>query len=513
MSEKRESRLSQWLDQLQEQSWNLELIISGFVLFGLFQLRGFLSLYAAYAAANDTALPYVLYSSLYIFRVSLDIFIFALLALVFTRGLWIGALGLRYVSGEIDFEHFKYSPTFKEFLKKKVGSFDDYIHKLENLSSTIFAFTYLLFFIALSILLFDIELKLWSHFLYGVLPDAVADIMMTISTLTALVVAFDFLMLGLLKSIKLPIFSKVYLVLYRIAGILTLSFLWRPLWYNFIDQKSTKWVAALSFPLLLGFMILDYVPFKNFGYSFFPKLNYKTEYGRFSSVYYKENARAAFQDRFYDDRRAAEKAKGNYYPIDVMSIPSHRIETPMMEVFVKYTSFIEDLIVSSDSTIMAINKIGINSLDRFNMMDIDIVKKTKSEYDEAYEERQLVYQQKYDSLWRVDAAAAETLQLAFDDREQLRYRNYLDHIKSLIKQSVAFSINHQIIPDSAIDLSFYVHPNLNEEGFVCTFPLTNAKLGTNYLTLKQQFLYDTKAGSYERDFTIPFIYIGQVMPY
>jgi hypothetical protein len=51
---------------------------------------------------------------------------------VVLRGLWIGALGLRYVSGDIDYEQLKYSPKFTKYLSKKIGSFDKYIATLEN---------------------------------------------------------------------------------------------------------------------------------------------------------------------------------------------------------------------------------------------------------------------------------------------------------------------------------------------------------------------------------------------
>ena len=58
---------------------------------------------------------------------------------VVLRSLWIGALGLRYISGDIDIEKLNYSKRFTNYLKKKIGSFDDYIEKLEKLCSVIFA--------------------------------------------------------------------------------------------------------------------------------------------------------------------------------------------------------------------------------------------------------------------------------------------------------------------------------------------------------------------------------------
>lgn len=508
MSERKENKLTQWLDQLQEQSWNLELIISGFALVGLFQLRDFLVLRTYYLSANGSGLSDAFSLSLNILKISLDIFIFSLLVLVFTRGLWIGAIGLRYVSGNIDFDAFKYNDRLKQFLKRKVGSFDDYIHRLEHISSSVFAFTYLLFFISVTLVLSDMELRLLYNLIEPLGGDGVADMAVSLLLLIFVIVFFDFLSLGLLKSIKQPIFASVYLVLYRLVGILTLSFLWRPIWYNFIDQRSTKWIGVLAIPFLFAFIIFNAVPFQNFVYNFFPKLERKLESGRFSSVYYKENARAAFQSEFYDNLRQAERAAGNYEIIEVMSIPTHRIEVPLMEVFVKYTEFIDDFITRQDSTLIAINEVGWNSLGEIRVVNTPIVRRTKSEYERQYDERKAIYEQQYDSLSKLDPVQAEELSLTFVGDEQLRYRNYLETVKTTIKQSLSFEINNQPIPDSTIFLDFHIHPNFGEKGFVCTFPLQHAHLGTNYLSLKRKFYAESAQTYHERDFTIPFIYMN-----
>lgn len=507
MSKQKENKLAQWLDQLQEQSWNLELIVSGFVLFGLFQLREFLVVKMHYIGANDFGIYESFGLSLIILKISLDIFIFSLLVLVFTRGLWIGAIGLRYVSGGIDFDNFRYQNKFKQYLKRKVGSFDKYIHRLEHISSAIFAFTYLLFFISLSLVLFDFELKILHALVSKLGIEPITDISTTLFLIIGCVVFLDFLTLGWLKSIKQPVVASVYLALYKFVGVLTLSFLWRPIWYNFIDQKSTKWIAAFAVPFLFGFIILNAVPFQNYAYEFFPKLQYNTEFGKFSSIYYKENAHAAVQSEFYDDLRQVERDKGNYESIDVLSLPSHRIEVPLMEVFVKYTRFVDDFIARQDSSLAAINKIGINSLDELNIMNMPFIKKTKSEYDKQYEQRQAAQQQQYDSLLLIDTVQAEQLSIDFKNQEQVRYRNYLERVKNLIKQSFSFEINEQAIPDSTIFLNFHVHPNLGEKGFICTFPMAHAHLGTNHLTLNRKFYNESAKIYYERDFTIPFIYL------
>ena len=38
--EERQQQISEWLDKLQRESWNLELLISGFSIFLLIQARG-----------------------------------------------------------------------------------------------------------------------------------------------------------------------------------------------------------------------------------------------------------------------------------------------------------------------------------------------------------------------------------------------------------------------------------------------------------------------------------------
>ncbi|MEN0046037.1 MAG: hypothetical protein AAF806_03150 [Bacteroidota bacterium] len=511
MSNQKENKLVQWLDQLQEQSWNLELIISGFVLFGLFQLRDFLDISAYYIGANDdSSISYLFGLSLGVLQVSVDIFIFSLLILVFTRGLWIGALGLRYVSGNIDFDSFSYSDRLKQYLKRKVGSFDDYIQRLEHVSSSVFAFTYLLFFMSMSLVLFDLEFKLLDFLLSKLGIDILQTIVLILFLIAACIVFFDFVTLGLLKSIKQPFFAKIYLPLYRFVGIATLSFLWRPIWYNFIDQRSTKWIAIFSAPLLMGFIIVKSARFPRFEYQFFPKVGYRTESGRFSSVFFKENARNAFQAEFYDDLRLMERQEKNYELIDVLSLPSHRINVTTMEVFVKYTEFTDEFITQKDSSIAAISEIGFNSLNNINVMLIPIVKKTASEYERQYDERQAVFEQQYDSLSLIDAGQAERLSLSFKAEEQLRYRKYLERVKSIIKQSFSFEINEQPIPDSTVYLDFHIHPNFEEKGFICTFPIQHAHAGTNRLTLKRKFYSEEMKDYYEQDFTIPFIYTGVV---
>ncbi|WP_435413411.1 hypothetical protein, partial [Psychroserpens mesophilus] len=136
------------LKRLQEESWQLELIISGFAIFGLFTAVGPIS-DAANLAQLKQQLALTIVLSIGV--VSCAILIFNLLLHVVLRGLWIGTLGLRYVSGDIDYDSLNYSEKFTKYLKKKVGSFDKYVATLENYCSVIFAISFLLIFYVLAL--------------------------------------------------------------------------------------------------------------------------------------------------------------------------------------------------------------------------------------------------------------------------------------------------------------------------------------------------------------------------
>ena len=141
--EPRKKQLTEWLEQLQQESWQLELVISGVLLFGVWEARsliGFLTdffeVHGVYGYINAICFFFIKGLS-----ISWTILFFNLLIHILSRGMWIGAIGLRYISGDIDYEQLDYNERFTTFLTKRIGSFDDYIEKLERFSSIAFAYT------------------------------------------------------------------------------------------------------------------------------------------------------------------------------------------------------------------------------------------------------------------------------------------------------------------------------------------------------------------------------------
>lgn len=312
------------LQKLQEESWQLELIISGFAIFGLVSAFSPLKI-----AVNNAQSEKDIYTAviLTVALVSCAILIFNLLLHVILRGLWIGALGLRYVSGDIDYEVLNYSPKFTKYLKKKIGSFDKYIATLEDYCSIIFAVSFLLIFYVLAITFTVLTIALIAIFVLDNddLPEKWRDIIgipLIVFFVFGMFITFiDFITQGWLK--RKQWISKIYFPIYWIFSFVTLSFLYRPLLYNFLDNKFGKRISLLLIPvyalLTLGTSI------------HYNKSNYFNDHVDFGSSSYYGNP-SDYEDELVDEDDISE----------VASIQSKVITDPFVKVFINFDYSIED---------------------------------------------------------------------------------------------------------------------------------------------------------------------------
>ncbi|AWX45492.1 hypothetical protein HME9304_02511 [Flagellimonas maritima] len=255
------------LDSLQQQSWELELIISGFAIFGLFTAYEPLKIEMIDAENNGQIYSIVVYLVLLL---ACSILLFNLLLHVILRGLWIGALGLRYVSGDIEFDKLKYTEQFKNYLRKKIVSFDRYIGNLENYCSILFAISFLLIFYVLAFTVVIICIVLIANLIINndSLPDWLSNglgITLIIFVCFGMFLTFiDFITQGLLKKNKW--IAKFYFPIYWVFSFLTLSFLYRPLVYNFLDNKFGKRLILWLTPVYILILMITSVEYRNSNY-------------------------------------------------------------------------------------------------------------------------------------------------------------------------------------------------------------------------------------------------------
>ncbi len=312
------------LDKLQQESWQLELLISGFAIFGLFSAIEPIGIRYDIAENEQDLVSTILW---YAALVSSWILVSNLLIHVILRGLWIGALGLRYISGDIDYDELNYSEKFTKFLQKRIGSFDKYIANLENYCSVLFAVSFLFIFYFLACLLCLIAIMLTVFiFLDNDLNGFWETMFLVIGISLIVFICFgafltfiDFISQGFLKRKKW--ISKFYFTIYKIFSFITLSFLYRPLVYNFLDNKFGKKLSWILIPIYVGIIFLT--TFSNH------KSNYLNKENRSSKYYSNANN--------YDDQIVHE----NDF-IKTASIPSKVITDNYLKVFLIYNENLED---------------------------------------------------------------------------------------------------------------------------------------------------------------------------
>ncbi|MFD0798057.1 hypothetical protein ACFQZJ_11325 [Maribacter chungangensis] len=327
--EKSDAKYREILDELQVQSWQLELVISGFAIFGLFSALEPLQDLAMLKRFESQPLQSLFISTIYITCI---LAIFNLILHVLLRGLWIGAVGIRSVSGDIDFNQLNIAKVFKTHLKKRIGSFDKYIINLENYSSILFGVTFLIAFITIAvslnflIFLFFTLFLVENDFLPFELKAVLGFVLFPAFFLGHLITIIDFVIPGIVK--RSPDVAKVYLPVYKIFSVLTLSFIYRPILYNLLDNKFGKKIIYSLIPIygiLLFFFSLEMNPS-----NFFDSSDPSSE-----KIGHRRN---------YSDLIVSEKE-----PLLMAGIQSKTITDPFLQVTIPYRKFLEDDIIKYDS--------------------------------------------------------------------------------------------------------------------------------------------------------------------
>ena len=146
-----------WLQRIQEQSWEPEILISGIVLFSLFQIppyieqaNEYLNLYSVlmFTRGNvDEVLAAVLLTANYWL-------IFGFATHLMGRSIWAAFVGLSYVYVDgVNMDRLKYPKKYLNLIQK-TADYKRLIVRLERFCSTVFAASFLLFMCTLGIFCF-----------------------------------------------------------------------------------------------------------------------------------------------------------------------------------------------------------------------------------------------------------------------------------------------------------------------------------------------------------------------
>ena len=242
-----------WLQWVQEQSWEPEILISGIVLFALFQIPPIIKGANEFLDLNSI----LIFSDGNVDEMMAAILLTAnyWLILGFTthligRSIWAAFIGLSYVYVDgIRMDKLKYGERYKKIISRS-GNYRELIEKLEKFCSRVFAVSFLLFMCILGVFFFLTVIGLIIALLLEVDPDLettgpyIDPVLQTIG----IIYLFDFVTLGLIK--RIPIVNVIYYPFYRMMSFLTLAPLYRSIYYGFVtNHKSWKvglWMIIFS---------------------------------------------------------------------------------------------------------------------------------------------------------------------------------------------------------------------------------------------------------------------------
>jgi len=236
-----------WLRRVQEQSWEPEILISGLVLFALFQIPDRIDAFSDYLELNsvyffsDGTINEALAS---VVKVALYWLIIGFSLHLFLRSVWTAFVGLSYVyGGGVDIEKLPYHRRFKKVIGREPG-FDQRIQQLERLCSTLFSVTFLLFMCTIGAICYLLFVGLVAFIYFEIFPPGSSGFSADgFAIILGGVYLIDFITLGGIK--RIPYVNRVYYPIYRLMSFITLAPFYRGIYYSFVTNHR-RWKVMLG---------------------------------------------------------------------------------------------------------------------------------------------------------------------------------------------------------------------------------------------------------------------------
>jgi hypothetical protein len=149
--EKNNKELSKksWIDNLKDQSWEAELLVSAIAIFGTFQLFSGIDWWVnAFINVLNPSQYFIGYMIVFFGLLAVSILVAMFVIHFFLRSYWIGLIGLNSVFSDYSIENSVYSKIYTKKIISILPKLKHSIHKVDELCSVIFsaAFTFLLMY-------------------------------------------------------------------------------------------------------------------------------------------------------------------------------------------------------------------------------------------------------------------------------------------------------------------------------------------------------------------------------
>jgi len=254
-----------WLTELQQKSWEPEILLSGIVLYGMFQVPELLEDFEAFAKLNLYDNFNDVGNFVALLKVALYWLIFGLILHLVTRGIWVGMVGLSFAfPNGINRNKLILSPKFQEHVNK-IPSIEQIILNLDKLCSSLFSISFMMFMMVIggyAFILLTAILPISAYLTWVGFDNAGENIETFLGIYTMIILGiaviglFDFLTLGLLKRYQW--LSKIYLPLHKFISFFTLASFYRPIYLTLITNYNKLKIGLFLFLfVLISFFMLN----------------------------------------------------------------------------------------------------------------------------------------------------------------------------------------------------------------------------------------------------------------
>lgn len=258
MKDKNKIEIPKWLDELQQRSWEPEILLSGIVLYGMFKVPDLLDAFLNYFKLNIYSSVQDLDNLIALFKMGIYWLITGLILHLICRGIWIGMVGLSYTfSNGIRKDRLNYKGKFNEKMKR-IPTYETIVIRLEKVSSALFSFSFMLFMSLIGGYLYFFVMIVSPFSLIFIYFDlGFSGTYFDIFQYYVLVVVglgfaglLDFISLGYFRKFKWV--AKIYWPFHKFISALTLARFYRPIYYGVVTNFN-KW-AFFAFLSIFTFV-------------------------------------------------------------------------------------------------------------------------------------------------------------------------------------------------------------------------------------------------------------------
>lgn len=255
---KTENQKPKWLTELQQKSWEPEVLLSGIVLYGLFQVPALLDELVYFVKVNFSINAGDIDTFVRTMKMAIYWLTGGLIAHLISRGIWVGMVGLSFAFPKgIRQENLKHQPKFEGFVGR-IPDTERIILNLESFCSSLFSVSFLLFMMMVGAYFYlfasiVIPVLTLLSFWPSLFDEGIAQKILTAYILIVLSFGFigfiDFVTLGFFKRFRW--FAVVYWPVYRFVGWFTLARFYRPIYYTFVSNVA-RWKLYLFVVLFVS---------------------------------------------------------------------------------------------------------------------------------------------------------------------------------------------------------------------------------------------------------------------